>query len=326
MPKPTGLRRVVLLAVPPVQSLDVMGPAEVFAAANQFAGGPHYAVELATAGPSLSVATDSGVALLAHCPYRQLRGPIDTFLVAGGAGARLCRDLALARWLAREAPKSRRYGSICTGAYLLGLAGLLKGRRVTTHWAWADGLSKAYPDARVDSHPLWIQDDRLYTSAGVTAGIDLSLSLVEEDLGSTVAQTIARHLVLFLRRSGGQTQYSMTLAAQAAQGAGLRDLPAWLLSHLKDDLRVERIAAQAAMSPRHFSRVFAENFGAGPAHYVERLRLEAARRELELSSKSLAQVAGDCGFGSAEVLRRSFQRVYRTSPARHREHFKARQT
>jgi transcriptional regulator GlxA family with amidase domain len=315
----------VLLAVPHAQSVDITGPADVFHTANLISKGKRYSIELVSGGPTRTLSTVSGIDLVAHCRYRDLRGPIDTFLVAGGVGARQCRDAALLRWIARTAPRARRYGSVCTGTYLLAAAGLLKGRRVSTHWAWAQDLATRHPEAKVDPHPIWIQDGSLYTSAGVTAGMDLSLNLVEQDLGPTVALEIARYLVLFLRRPGGQAQFSSLLSGQSAAPSHLRDLPAWILEHLRDDLRVESLAAQAAMSSRHFSRVFTQKFELSPARYVEQIRLESARSALELSEKSVEQVAQESGFGSAEAMRKAFQRLFHTSPARYRERFLASQ-
>lgn len=321
-------RRVVLLAVPPVQELDLTGPLAVFAAANgartAAGGGPAYQVIVASAGPDLAVAGESGLPLLAATRYAALRGTIDTLLVVAGNGPRTREELdpAVLAWLRRVRPRVRRLGSVCTGAFVLAAAGLLRGRRATTHWAWCDALAAAEPEARVERDPIWVRDRDVYTSAGVTAGIDLALALVEEDLGAAAALTVARWLVLFLRRPGGQAQFSTSLAAQAVETRALHDLQAWVQEHLHQPLPAPVLAARAGMSERHFARVFAREVGCTPARYVARARVDAARRLLEGTDRGTAEVARACGFGSAEVMRRAFLREVGVVPQRYRTHFR----
>jgi transcriptional regulator GlxA family with amidase domain len=309
----------------------VAGPSEVFGAArralaatgSQSAAG--YSVEVLSAAPTLAIETDSAVALLAHRSYRGCRRPIDTLLVAGGLGAEeAAKDRALLRWLRRMAPRVRRLGSICTGAFVLAAAGLLDGRRVTTHWRWCARLAQAYPHLDVEPDAIFVRDGPVITSAGITAGMDLALALVEEDFGRDAALWIARHLVLFLRRPGGQSQFSAVLDLQAAEREPLRDLQAWVAEHLDQDLSVERLAERVHMSTRNFARVFRQQVGCTPARFIERLRVEAARRRLEESGAGLDQVARECGFGSPDSLRRSFVRVLRVAPREYRSRFHTR--
>jgi transcriptional regulator GlxA family with amidase domain len=247
---------------------------------------------------------------------------VDTLLVAGGLGAReqrCSRDYL--DWLGDQAARARRFGSICTGAWVLAEAGLLDGRRATTHWGSCGELARRYPRVTVDPDPIYVRDGNCYTSAGVTAGIDLALALVEEDLGRAVALRVARLLVVFLRRPGGQAQFSTTLAAQARERGTLGDLVAWMADHVRGDLSVAALARRAAMSPRNFARHFADEVGTTPARYVEGLRLEAARRRLEATTLSVEEVAGASGFGSAEILRRAFRRRLGVTPGQYRTTF-----
>jgi transcriptional regulator GlxA family with amidase domain len=326
----TGLRRIALVAYPLVDLLDVAGPSEVFGAAGRAqaaVGGSSaagYLLEVLSSSRQLAIETDSAVGLLAHRTYRRQRGPIDTLLVAGGLGAsEAAKDQALLRWLKRMAGRVRRLGSICTGAFVLAAAGLLDGRRATTHWKWCAHLARSYPQIDVQADAIFVRDGHIYTSAGVTAGMDLALALVEEDFGRAAVLWIARHLVLFARRPGGQSQFSVLLDLQAAEREPLRDLQAWLAEHLDQDLSVERLAGRVHMSARNFARVFRRQVGWTPARFVERLRVEAARRRLEESAAGLAQVARACGFGNPDSLRRSFLRVMRVAPADYRRRFRA---
>ncbi len=321
-------RRVAILVYPGVDLLDVAGPSEIFGAARRAvaaAGGPAgagYSLELLAASRGLAVQTESTVALLAHRSYAARRDPIDTLLVAGGLGClEAAKDQKLLRWLRRTAPRVRRLGSVCTGAFLLAAAGLLDGRRATTHWRWCRQLAQQYPKVEVDPDPIFIRDGGVITSAGITAGMDLALALVEEDFGRAVALWIARHLVLFARRPGGQSQFSVLLELQAADREPLRDLQAWVAGHLDEDLSVERLAGRVHMSPRNFARVFRRQVGWTPARFVERLRVEAVRRRLEETDAGLARLARECGFGSPDSLRRSFVRVLRVAPADYRRRF-----
>jgi transcriptional regulator GlxA family with amidase domain len=318
----TTARKVTIVAYPDVQTLDVIGPAEVFASAAKLEPGS-YDVELVARqrGPLRS---SSGVALLPRRVLSEVRGPIDTLVIAGGLGVyAAARDRELVAWVKRRARSCRRVTSVCSGAFLLAEAGLLDGRRATTHWAAADKLAERFPAVTVDADPIFIRDGDVWTSAGVAAGIDLSLALVTEDLGPRVAREIARWLVLFLQRAGGQSQFSVQLAAQAAERRPLRELQSYIAEHPRDDLSVPALAARCAMSPRNFSRVFLRELGCTPAAYVERSRLDVARRLLESSTMSLDEVVVAAGLGTAATLYRVFQRSLRVSPGAYRRHFLA---
>lgn len=326
---PPRTRRVAMVVYPDIQSLDAMGPLEVFARASLLvqerdprAPAP-YELHLVArcAGP---VATSCGFSLLAPTSITELRGPFDTLVVAGGNGVFAAgRDRALLRWLARQAPRARRVASVCTGAFLLAELGLLDGLRVTTHWSACALLQNRYPKLRVDPDPIYVREGRIWTSAGVTAGMDLALALVEEDLGREVALDVARRLVLFLKRPGGQSQFSVQLAGQLADRAPLRDVQAWIAEHPGADLSVEALACRAGMSPRNFARVFTREIGATPARFVEQARVEAARRRLEESDDALDAIATQCGFGCAETMRRAFLRTLRVNPASYRTRFRS---
>lgn len=317
-------RRIVLLVVPPVDDLDLVGPIEVFATANRLAegGGKPYAVEIVTTARDRRVAGASGLSLLAHRHYREASGRLDSVLVICGVAGRLRRDRALLAWLQRVAASSRRLGSVCVGAFLLAAAGLLNGRRATVHWRFAPELADRYPRVAVDPRPTWTQDGNIFTSAGISAGIDLALAWVDEDLGTAVAMKVARELVLFLRRPSGQDQVSVSLAAQASHTKSMNELQTWMLEHLDEPLSVDRLADRAAMSVRNFSRLFAREIGTTPGRYLRHLRVEAGRRLLEQTDRSLLQVALGCGFQSADVMRRAFQRGLGTTPLRYRRHFR----
>ena len=322
-------RNIVVVAFPDVQVLDVMGPIEVFGRTARLlverGTRPDlaYTVEIvaATAGP---IPTSSGVKIVADRRFRDLRGTIDTLLVAGGRGARAAaQDAALRAWLMRMAPRVRRLGSVCTGTFVLAAAGLLDDKRATTHWGSCEALSTLHPRVRVDKDPIFVRDGHVYTSAGVTAGMDLALAMVEEDLGRRVALEVARQLVLFLHRPGGQSQFSSQLAIQAADREPLRELQQWIADHLSADLSVPALAQRVAMSPRHFARVFAAELKMTPARFVESQRVEAARRRLEESNDGVDTVAATCGFGGAEGMRRAFLRTVRVSPTDYRSRFRS---
>lgn len=317
--------RVVLLAVPPAMELDIVGPMTVFAAVNRICGERKagYKMELVTTAADGAIEGTLGLSLTAHCSYGAVRGPVDTLLVVGGTGVLTMREASVLSWLRRLAARVRRLGSVCTGAFLLAEAGLLDGKRATTHWAWTRELASRYPHVVIDPNPIWVQAGRVYTSAGVTAGMDLALAFVEEDYGSEMALAVARDLVLFLRRPGGQSQFSASLAAQASERKALLELQIWMAENLSGRLTVETLAERAAMSPRNFARVFVRELGITPARYIERLRLEAARQDLERTDKSLEEIAAACGFGSAELMRRAFHRGLGITPGRYRDHFGA---
>lgn len=320
-------RRVLIIAAAPAQLLDVAGPAEVFAQASRLAAAPLYDVEVAIV-PGRDRQTPATTAGVHLAPGRSLaalladRRPLDTLIIAGGEGARQrAEEPALRDAVRRLARRSRRVASVCTGAFILAATGLLDGKRAATHWHWCARLATLYPQIRVDPEPIFTREGDLWTSAGITAGIDLTLAMVEEDHGHRLALAVARQLVMFLRRPGGQQQFSAALAAQAAPSASLRDLVAWVADNLHKPLTVELLAERACLSPRQFARVFARELGVTPAKLVDQLRVEAARRRLEESPKGLAAVAVACGFGSEETMRRAFLRHLGTPPGAYRERF-----
>jgi transcriptional regulator GlxA family with amidase domain len=316
-------RRVVIVALPPVQALDVTGPAEVLSVAAQVHGGAEPAYAVTVVGPGgAPIATGSGYALAPAAALEDVRGPLDTLVVAGGSGARHAPDEVVAR-VAALAARARRVASVCTGAYVLAKAGLLDGRRATTHWQYCDDLQRRHPAVAVERDPIFVVDGSVRTSAGVTAGMDLALALVEEDLGPRVALDVARWLVLFVKRPGGQAQFSAQLAAQSAERAPLRELQAWIADHLADDLSVPALAARACMSERNFARAFKAETGMTPAVYVEALRVERARLALESGLEPIDAVARRCGFGTVETLRRAFARRLGVSPGAYRDRFAA---
>ncbi len=321
-------RTVVFLAAPNTQILDVAGPFQVFVRAAELflkdhpSQQPPYRVLLASTTRSKTVNTNCGLTLTGTETFRTLRGPIDTLLVAGGSGVEEAgQDQELLAWLRATAQRVRRIGSVCTGAFLLAAAGLLDGKRATTHWRWAGELAKRSNRIAVDPDPIYIRDGNTYTTAGITAGMDLALALVEEDLGSPMALKVAREMVLYLRRAGGQSQFSTALSLQASDRRPIEEIRAWATDHLGQDLPVDKLAARAGMSPRNFARVFLKDTGTTPARFVERLRVEAARRRLEESRDKLEKIATDCGFGSISSLRRAFVRLLHVAPADYRSRF-----
>jgi transcriptional regulator GlxA family with amidase domain len=263
----------------------------------------------------------SGGLAIAASPLPGISTALDTLMIAGGPGVDAASaDPALIKWISGRARTARRVASVCTGAFLLAASGVLDGRRAATHWSCCAELARRYPAVRVESDPIFVRDGAVWTSAGVTAGIDLALALVEEDLGRAVALAVARYLVVFLKRPGGQAQFSTALSLQAAEDR-FGALHAWIANHLADDISLPVLASQAGMSERSFSRRYVEATGLTPVHAVERLRVEAARRLLSESRLPVKRISQRCGFGSEETMRRSFLRLLATTPQDYRARF-----
>jgi transcriptional regulator GlxA family with amidase domain len=311
-------RRIVLVAYEGMQLLDLVGPLEVFAMANRQVADT-YRVEVVS-GPGGTVKSSSGLEV-GSSPLPR-RGAIDTLMVVGGLGtADAVRDDDLINWVRAAARRSQRVTSVCSGAFVLAVAGLLDNKRATTHWSECDQLAAMFPTVSVEPDPIFVRDGDTWTSAGVTAGMDLALALVEDDLGADVAREVARWLVLFVQRPGGQSQFSAQLAAQQPERDSLRELTAWMADHLASDLSVPALARRAGMSTRNFSRAFRNELGQTPASYAETLRIEAARRLLESTDRTIDDVARACGFGTVETMHRSFNRTVRVTPGQYRRHF-----
>lgn len=316
--------RVVLLAYDNMNLLDLSGPLQALVTANRMAGETLYETIVASAGGG-SIVTGAGLPVTT-VGIATLEGlAIDTLIAAGGCkGEEYAADPALVAWIRQRAGQVRRLCSVCTGAFMLAAAGQLNGRRVATHWQWAERLQKLHPALHVDADPLFIQDGSVWTSAGVTAGIDLTLALIEADFGHQLAIETARQLVMFIKRSGGQSQFSVPLAAQSQDSGTFADLHAWIAAHLAGNLSVERLAQQAHMSPRTFARTYTANVGRTPAKTVEAMRLEAACRALETSDAPLKSIAAQVGYGDEQNLRRAFLRQLGVSPTQYRGRFSRR--
>ena len=320
-----AVRVIELLAYPSVQLLDVSGPLQVFASANDRAdadGVPRpYEIRVVAQGGQ-GVTTSSGLGL-ASAALSTVDDELDTLIIAGGPGVKAASvDASLVAWVQARAARARRVASVCTGAFLLAASGVLDGRRATTHWSYCEEFAQRFPRIRVEPDPIFVSDGHVWTSAGVTAGIDLALVLVEEDLGRTMALSLARHLVVFLKRPGGQAQFSTALSLQTAEDR-FGPLHDWINSHLADDLSLPLLADQVGMSERSFSRHYAEATGMTPSRAVERLRVEAARRLLSESRLPVKRICQRCGFGSEETMRRSFLRVMSVTPQDYRARFSA---
>ncbi|HET9489842.1 MAG TPA: GlxA family transcriptional regulator [Methylomirabilota bacterium] len=320
-----GPRRIVMVAMPCKEVVEIGGVLDALYAANQIlitagATDPGYLAEVVS--PVVTVRAWTGFRLVAERSFRNVRGPVDTLIVTGVDGpedARRHPDLV--RWLGRMAPRVRRVVGLCTGAYVLAEAGLLDGRRATTHWADCNALARRYPRVIVEPDPIYVRDGNVYTSAGATAGLDLLLALIEEDLGRGVALRVAQRMVLFLKRPGGQAQFSAQLSGQLAEREPFRELQAWMLDHPGADLAVDALARRVHMSPRNFFRVFVRQVGMTPARFVERARVEAARRLLETTSRGVSDIAAACGFGAPETMRLAFRRTLGVNPAAYRSRF-----
>jgi transcriptional regulator GlxA family with amidase domain len=321
------MRSILFVAWPGFQMLDLVGPFEIFSGANQLlkstgrAVADYYRLEVVS-HDGRSVRTSNGLSVDAHRSLRFRPKALDTLFVPGGLVIDpALEDRALIRWIRNTAPRARRVASVCSGSFLLAEAGLLDGKRATTHWSACARLQHDYPKLRVEPDPIFVIDGALYTSAGVTSGMDLSLALIEEDLGAETALVLARWFVMFLKRPGGQSQFSMHLRAQLTEPAPLQDLLSFIADHPASDLSVEALAERVHLSPRHFARVFREMVGATPAAYVLDARLEHARRALEDSREGLKTIAARAGFGSEESIRRAFHSRLGVTPGDYRQRF-----
>lgn len=318
----TSAKTIVILALPGVQLLDVSGPLDVFAEANAQAGYMAYRLCVAAreAGP---IRSSSGVRLMPDKIIGQdLDEVVDTLLVAGCPHAASApADGAAVDWLRQQAPLARRFGSVCSGAFLLAAAGLLDGRRITTHWAVAETLAERFPSVTVDEDAIHVRDGQVRTAAGVTAGLDLALALVEEDLGRETAMRVASQLVMYFKRPGGQLQFSRKGEAAPAGRAALQELQRWVAANPSLDHSVANLARRMELSPRHFARLFRHEVGLTPASWVEEARISAARRYLEHGLEAPKQVAAHCGFADADTLRRAFVRHVGVTPAEYRKRF-----
>lgn len=320
---PTGPRVIKVLAFPSVQLLDVAGPLQVFASANdlmaQSGGALPYALQVVAQG-GMAVTASAGLGL-ATAALPPIEAALDTLMIAGGQGVEeAAADPVLVDWVRARATRARRVASVCTGAFLLAAAGLLDGRRAATHWSVCAELARRFPTVHVEPDPIFVRDGSVWSSAGVTAGIDLALALVAEDLGRVVALAVARYLVVFLKRPGGQAQFSAALSLQAAEDrfAALHD---WISGHLAEDLSLGKLARRAGMSERSFIRHYTAATGLTPARAVEKLRVEAARNLLSDTRLPIKRIAARCGFGSEETMRRSFVRVLASTPQDYRARF-----
>lgn len=308
------------MSVPPIDELDLVGPLQVFNSINRLAGRTIYTIELVTNAQRLEVEGEGGVlTFFARKHFSKVDGACDSVLLVCGLSTRSVRDPALSAWLKKKAAEVRRLGAVCVSSFLLAEAGLLNGRRATAHWKFGRELARHYPEVQVEHDPLWVKDGNIYTSAGLSAGIDLALAWVEEDCGAGLAHEAARELVLFLRRPGGQPQVSVSLASQASQMMSIRELQIWIAEHLGRKLSVEELASRMSMSVRNFERVFTREVGTTPAQYVLQMRVELARGQLERSDEALKEVAAAAGFGNVDVMRRAFVRLLGITPQRYRE-------
>lgn len=315
-------RTIGFLVYEGLQSLDLAGPLDAFGAANACAGQGVSAYAMTILGlDGEPVRAENGLAFVPDVALENAPA-LDTLVIPGGRGIRVInRDGRVLDWIRNRSANTRRIVSTCTGIYLLAAAGVLDDRRATTHWRFADDVRRRYPKVRLDADQLHVRDGPFHTSGGLTAGIDLVLALIEDDLGPAVALAAARHLVMYVKRPGNQAQFSEPLQAQAQGQGALTHLPEWLLDHLAEDLAVARLADHVHMSERNFRRVFWKTFGTTPSHYLERLRLERARLLLTSTRSSVERIAAKVGFNSADAFRRVFRRHYGASPREYRQRF-----
>lgn len=313
--------RIAILATPGVQSLDIVGPAEVFwEAARRLGNMDAYTIKIiSSGGPSID--GTGQLRFIADQTIFDPEEPIDTLLVAGDPSFQEI-DPAIVAWLQRRIPTVRRYGSICTGVFFLAAAGLLHGKRVTTHWECAEKFRRDFPDIDLDTDAIYIRDGALITAAGVTSGIDLALALVEEDHGRDIAMIVARYMVVFLKRPGGQSQFSMHLVGQMSETTMIQKAQAYILTNLARSLSVEQLAREIGMSSRNFARAFRRDLGMTPADFVAAARVDAARRLLEDTSQPLQRIAAACGFTDVNTMRRTFARIIGVTPNEYRSRFR----
>lgn len=318
-------RRVGILAYPDVQALDVVGPADAFAAVRLTGkGGVTAPYEVVLIGLSAkSAVSESGIVFQPQYSIRNAPR-VDTLIVPGGRSLRLDERVRarVAQWVLSRSGRARRIAAVCTGVYGIAPTGLLNGRKVTTHWRFAEDLARRFPKLKVQANPLYVKDGSFYTSAGITAGIDLSLALIEEDFGPHAALEVARELVVYLKRSGGQEQYSAPLQLQARAQDRLANVASWIANNLSERLNLERLAEKANVCPRHFVRLFRKSFGRSPGDFVEKLRLDEARRLLGERGSSVDDVASAVGFASTDAFRRAFERRLGLSPSQYRGRFR----
>jgi len=322
----TPRRKIGIIAYPDVQGLDIVGPADAFASARlPEAGEKAQLYEVLLIGlSSRPVVSESGIAFQPR--YSIHNSPqLDTLIIPGGRSLRIQPKIqaSVAGWVQRQAKKTRRIAAVCTGAYAIAPTGLLDGRRVTTHWRFADDFAARFPKLKVEANSLYVKDGLFYSSAGITAGIDLSLALIEEDFGPHIALEVACDLVVYLKRSGGQEQYSAPLQFQSQAEDRLADVAAWIANNLTKDLSVQCLAEKANVCPRHFTRLFKQSFGSSPAEFVEKLRLGEARRLLGERGSRVEHVATTVGFTSTYAFRRAFERRLGLSPSQYRGRFQA---
>ncbi|WP_395494611.1 GlxA family transcriptional regulator [Acetobacter sp. KSO5] len=315
-----NMRKIGILALPGAQMLDISGPLDVFAEANSQIGYKAYALFVVGISDR-PIESSSGMRFLPDCTVDDALGRFDTLLIAGAPGLKNTHyEPKIVDWIRRVAPDCRRYGSICTGALLLGASGLLDGRRVTTHWAVVDQLARACPAAEIEADALHVRDGPLRTAAGVTAGLDLALSLVEEDCGLALAKDVASQLVMFFRRPGGQLQFSRRGEVRPAGRSIIQDIQRWLIAHPDEDASTAALANRAGLSARHFTRIFNQELGITPAQWVEQIRIDLARARLEAGDYP-KQVAVAFGFRDIDTFRRAFQRQTGVTPAVYRRRF-----
>jgi transcriptional regulator GlxA family with amidase domain len=318
---PTRTRVIAFLVAPPFELLNLIGPVSVFTQPIED-GKPYYSVKLLSTQRAREAQSTAGIALSPVTYFADHSGPIDTLIAVGGDGSMADPPIEVLQWLRRRAAHVNRVASVCTGAFLLAAAGLLDGRRVTTHWQHVDELIARHKHLRVEREPIYIRDGKVYTTAGTSAGIDLALALIEEDLGNVIAGRVAREMVLFLRRPGNQAQYSTLLAQQAdVSGTPLSELPSWAASRLTTKLGVDDLANAVGMTPRTFTRQFELYFRTTPARWVQSLRVEAARQHLEAREASLKGIARTTGFRDDQALRRAFLQHLSMTPKEYRERF-----